>query len=104
MKKFLVVFGMFFTFTSYANNSVSENEIEFKTNSLNVKINKQIEENFDDLGWLSTCYVTIVNFETGATRKVNAIGYGETQSDALANCGANATVLAHSLVDTLNNP
>ena len=103
MKKFLVVLGMFFVLTSFANNSVSKKEIKFKTNCLEVINNKLNKENFDALGWLATCYVTIVNSETGATRKVNSIGYGGTQSEALANCGANATALAKALVDDLNN-
>uniref|UniRef100_UPI00404B452C hypothetical protein n=1 Tax=Gelidibacter sp. TaxID=2018083 RepID=UPI00404B452C len=103
MKKFLVVFGMFFALSSFANNSLSKKEIDFNTNSLEVVSKKLIKEKFDAPGWYASCYVTITNSETGATRKIYAYGYGATPSAALSNCGENATVLAEAVVKDLNS-
>ncbi|NCT10583.1 MAG: hypothetical protein GW772_10980 [Flavobacteriia bacterium] len=101
MKIFLLILLMFFTLSSFANNSISLKERKIQKIGFQIdNLENQISViNFD---WVARCYVTIRNSETGETRRVYGIGSGSTQSEAASNCGKNAYRLALTVVDNLN--
>ncbi|WP_336127585.1 hypothetical protein [Mesoflavibacter sp. CH_XMU1422-2] len=103
MKKLLVVLMMFFALTSFANNSLKNEDIKSETNNLELKnlITPNKEKTNVDQQYIALCYVTIVNAETGETKKVYGIGSGSSPSAALSNCGSNAYSNAQSTIDGL---
>ena len=96
---------MFFALSSFANNSSSSKETKIKTISYefeNSKNQNTLNSANQYLGSIG-CYATIVNSETGETRRIYALGFGSTKSEAIANCKSTAIKLAIATVDRLND-
>ena len=101
MKNLLTVVMMFFALSSFANNSLRNEDIKSKTSSLeltNQKLPNIVMTNVDQQ-YIALCYATITNGETGETRKVYGMGSGSSPSAAMSSCGSNAYSNAQSMID-----
>ncbi len=105
MKQILLIFLMFFTLSSFANSLSNLEETKIETNNYefeNSKIQNTLNKASQYLGSIG-CSVTIVNRETGETRKIYALGFGSTETEAKANCRSTVIKLAIATINRLND-